>query len=94
MTKTHDTFDGLIDAEALRHRLTALTAGTDGDGSGMEVRGKVLAELKTVMRDAVPSSRSGSSPMAAARSAPSGSATFRTRSCGSSMISRSIMSTA
>jgi [protein-PII] uridylyltransferase len=52
MTKTHDTFDGLIDAEALRHRLTALTAGTDGDGSGMEVRGKVLAELKTVMRDA------------------------------------------
>ncbi|MAB00515.1 MAG: [protein-PII] uridylyltransferase [Stappia sp.] len=52
MTKSQDPFDGLIDADALRHRLTALTAESDGDGSGTAIRGQVLAELKAVMRDA------------------------------------------
>ena len=52
MTKPQDPFDGLIDSDALRHRLTALTAESDGDGSGTAIRGQVLVELKAAMRDA------------------------------------------
>ncbi|MHC5655669.1 [protein-PII] uridylyltransferase [Stappia sp. ICDLI1TA098] len=52
MTKTQDPFSGLVDADGLRQRLTALTATSGGDGSEHSVRGQVLAELKTAMRDA------------------------------------------
>ncbi|WP_349358792.1 [protein-PII] uridylyltransferase [Stappia sp.] len=52
MTKTADTFAGLIDADALRHELTAMTAPFDGDGSDAGVRAQVLARLKEAMRDA------------------------------------------
>ncbi|WP_067224599.1 [protein-PII] uridylyltransferase [Stappia indica] len=50
--RSADPFAGLIDADDLRHRLTALTAATDGDGSDLTVRGHVLNELKAAMRDA------------------------------------------
>ncbi|WP_306030412.1 [protein-PII] uridylyltransferase [Stappia sp. MMSF_3263] len=51
-SRPSDPFAGLIDADALRHRLTALTAGSDGDGSDLATRGQVLAELKSVMQEA------------------------------------------
>ena len=42
--------DSLIDADALRRELTALTAGSAGDGSGQAVRAKVLRILKERIR--------------------------------------------
>ncbi len=41
---------GLIDADALRVRLTALTQDHDGDGSDLKTRTSVLDELKSVVR--------------------------------------------
>jgi [protein-PII] uridylyltransferase len=52
MTSTQDDHSGLIDADALRARLTALTEATDGEGSDPKVRNAVLGELKTAVRDA------------------------------------------
>ncbi|WP_422020372.1 [protein-PII] uridylyltransferase [Roseibium sp.] len=52
MTSTQDDHSGLIDADALRTRLTALTEATDGEGSDPKVRNAVLGELKTAVRDA------------------------------------------
>ncbi len=50
-TRTKLKLDMLIDGAALREDLTALTTGTGGDGSPLEVRATVLALLKQV-RDA------------------------------------------
>ncbi|NBN65632.1 [protein-PII] uridylyltransferase [Pannonibacter tanglangensis] len=49
MSHPLDTSD-LIDADALRERLTALTAPHDGLGTDRKVRSAVLAELKAAMR--------------------------------------------
>jgi [protein-PII] uridylyltransferase len=46
MTKTPLRLEELVDGDALRRELTAFTADTSGDGSGMAVRAKVLAALK------------------------------------------------
>ncbi len=46
MAKIALKLDELIDGEALRRELTALTAATEGDGSSPAVRTKVLAALK------------------------------------------------
>ncbi|MEJ8475014.1 [protein-PII] uridylyltransferase [Roseibium algae] len=46
MKLPHDSLTGLIDADALRLRLSDLTRATDGDGSDLAIRSKVLAELK------------------------------------------------
>ncbi|WP_417667922.1 [protein-PII] uridylyltransferase [Roseibium sp.] len=50
MKISQEDLAGLIDADALRQRLTAMTAQTDGDGSDLKIRSKVLAELKTAMK--------------------------------------------
>ncbi|RVB24450.1 hypothetical protein ENZ76_09820, partial [Mesorhizobium sp. M7A.F.Ca.CA.002.10.1.1] len=43
--------DELIDGEALRREMTALTAGTAGDGSGQAARNGVLQLLKGRLAD-------------------------------------------
>ncbi|MBN8183514.1 [protein-PII] uridylyltransferase [Roseibium aggregatum] len=52
MKLSQEDLAGLIDADDLRNRLTALTAGNDGDGSDMKTRSAVLAMLKQVVKDA------------------------------------------
>ncbi|MHA7775556.1 [protein-PII] uridylyltransferase [Roseibium sp. M-1] len=52
MKLSQEDLAGLIDADALRMRLTALTAASDGDGSDMKIRSAVLGELKQVVKDA------------------------------------------
>lgn len=52
MSKPRDFQADLIDADALRRTLTALTADSGGDGSDLALRAKVLAELKTALREA------------------------------------------
>lgn len=51
MKSTQDALAGLIDADGLRNRLTALTQATDGDGSDPKIRTKVLGELKAVVKE-------------------------------------------
>lgn len=43
-------FNDLIDADALRHELTALTRETGGDGSGPKVRSAILSKLKDTVK--------------------------------------------
>ncbi|MBD8877688.1 [protein-PII] uridylyltransferase [Roseibium polysiphoniae] len=50
MKNTAEDLAGLIDANALRQRLSDLTKDTDGDGSDLKIRSKVLGELKSVMK--------------------------------------------
>jgi len=50
MKLTADHLKGLIDADALRLKLTALTEGSDGNGADFKIRAKVLAELKDALR--------------------------------------------
>jgi [protein-PII] uridylyltransferase len=50
MKISQDEISSLIDTEALRVRLGALTADRDGDGSNMKIRGEVLSELKEVVK--------------------------------------------
>ncbi|MBO6758036.1 MAG: [protein-PII] uridylyltransferase [Roseibium sp.] len=45
-----DPMNGLIDADALRGRLSALTAATDGDGTSAKVRAQALKELKSALK--------------------------------------------
>ena len=52
MKLSQEDLAGLIDADALRARLTALTSASDGDGSDMKIRNAVLAELKQVVKEA------------------------------------------
>jgi len=52
MKLAQEDLAGLIDADALRKRLTALTTDSDGDGSDMKIRAQVLAELKQVVKTA------------------------------------------
>ncbi len=52
MKLSQDEIAGLIDSDDLRNRLTALTAGSDGDGSDMKTRSAVLTELKSVVKTA------------------------------------------
>ncbi|NVK34209.1 MAG: [protein-PII] uridylyltransferase [Rhodobacteraceae bacterium] len=49
MKLTAEDLAGLIDSEALRHRLTALTKPFDGDGSDLKIRSEVLSILKETM---------------------------------------------
>ena len=49
MASTDDS--PLLDADALRHRLTALTASREGDGSSLEVRGEVLRIIKQCLAE-------------------------------------------
>ncbi|MEO9525801.1 [protein-PII] uridylyltransferase [Roseibium sp.] len=50
MKLSQEDIAGLIDANDLRKRLTALTKPGDGDGSDMKIRAAVLGELKDVVR--------------------------------------------
>ncbi|MEP0235025.1 [protein-PII] uridylyltransferase [Roseibium sp.] len=50
MKNTAEDLAGLIDANSLRQRLSDLTRDTDGDGSDLKIRSKVLGELKSVMK--------------------------------------------
>jgi len=52
MRLSQEDITRLIDADALRDRLTALTAASDGDGSDTKIRAAVLAELKTAVKTA------------------------------------------
>ena len=52
MKLSQEELAGLIDADALRARLSALTASSDGDGSDNKIRSAVLGELKQVVKDA------------------------------------------
>ena len=52
MRLSQEELDGLIDTDALRARLSALTATSEGDGSDREVRSAVLGTLKQVVKDA------------------------------------------
>lgn len=47
MAKISLKLDELIDGEALRREMTALTTATDGDGSGKAARAGALQLLKT-----------------------------------------------
>jgi len=51
MAKISLKLDELIDGEALRREMTALTAATAGDGSGQVVRSGVLQLLKGRLAD-------------------------------------------
>ena len=50
MKNSTEDLAGLIDANALRQRLTDLTKDSDGDGSDLKIRTRVLGELKNVMK--------------------------------------------
>ena len=50
MKSTDNTLFGLINADALRRKLSALTAKSEGDGSDLKIRAQVLAELKEAMK--------------------------------------------
>ncbi len=52
MKLSQDDIAGLIDSDALRARLAALTTGRDGDGSDMKTRSAVLKELKQAVKTA------------------------------------------
>lgn len=49
MTQHGSEITGLIDADALRAEFAVLTEKTGGDGSNVEIRGKVLQRLKKAM---------------------------------------------
>ncbi|MGO4838086.1 bifunctional uridylyltransferase/uridylyl-removing protein, partial [Rhizobiaceae sp. 2RAB30] len=51
MAKIPLKLEELIDGEALRRDLSALTAATEGDGSDMAIRGQVLQLLKQRLAD-------------------------------------------
>lgn len=51
MKKPQSEHVQLIDADALRHRLTVLTNASDGDGSDLNIRAAVLGELKSAMAE-------------------------------------------
>ncbi|HUH77618.1 MAG TPA: nucleotidyltransferase domain-containing protein, partial [Devosia sp.] len=51
MAKISLKLDEIIDAAALRRQLSDLTVPTGGDGSGVQVRPKVLALLKKTLAD-------------------------------------------
>ena len=51
MAKISLKLDELIDGDALRREMTALTAATAGDGSGQATRGRVLQLLKGRLAD-------------------------------------------
>ena len=51
MASDKASIDILIDSDALRAELTALTSEKNGDGSSSEIRSHVLARLKEVSRD-------------------------------------------
>ncbi|RJT42680.1 [protein-PII] uridylyltransferase [Mesorhizobium waimense] len=51
MAKISLKLDELIDGDALRREVTALTAATAGDGSGQAIRGRVLQLLKGRLAD-------------------------------------------
>ncbi|MCX2724753.1 [protein-PII] uridylyltransferase [Roseibium salinum] len=52
MRLSQEEIAGLIDTDALKERLTALTSKNDGDGWDMKVRSAVLAELKSTVKAA------------------------------------------
>ncbi|MEL7525958.1 MAG: [protein-PII] uridylyltransferase [Pseudomonadota bacterium] len=52
MHPSQEELAGLIDADDLRSRLTALTGDNDGDGSDSKVRSEVLSLLKTEVKAA------------------------------------------
>ena len=51
MARTPLKLHEMIDAAALRQELTELTAASDGNGSGVELRATVLARLKAVLSE-------------------------------------------
>lgn len=50
MKRAPTEFEGLIDADGLRQQLSALTRDTGGDGSGLDIRNKVLSILKSTVK--------------------------------------------
>ncbi|MEM9633037.1 MAG: [protein-PII] uridylyltransferase [Pseudomonadota bacterium] len=50
MKFSQDELAGLIDSEDLGKRLTALTTGSEGNGSDLKTRSAVLAELKSAVK--------------------------------------------
>ncbi len=50
MKMSNEDLAGLIDSDTLRQRLSDLTMDSDGDGSDLKIRAKVLVELKEAMK--------------------------------------------